>query len=179
MYSFPNLEPACCSMSSSNCCFLTCTQISQEAGKVVWYSHIFKNSPKCCGSHSQSSLLGSSVHGLLQARILEWVAFPSSGDLSNPGIKPASLMSPALLGGFFTTSTTWSSSKRLPAFLCLCPIPSSSKPPRTGHILLTYHLDHSMIISTSDSPLLPLSSTFKVPCKYIGPIRLFRIIFLF
>ena len=37
MYSFPNLEPACCSMSSSNCCFLTCIQVSQEAGKVVWY----------------------------------------------------------------------------------------------------------------------------------------------
>ena len=30
-------------MSSSNCCFLTCIQISQEAGQVVWYSHLFKN----------------------------------------------------------------------------------------------------------------------------------------
>ena len=30
-------------MSSSNCCFLTCLQISQEAGNVVWYSHLFKN----------------------------------------------------------------------------------------------------------------------------------------
>ena len=30
-------------MSVSNCCFLTCIQISQEAGKVVWYPHIFKN----------------------------------------------------------------------------------------------------------------------------------------
>ena len=35
MYSFPDLEPVCCYMSSSNCCFLTCIQISQEAGKVV------------------------------------------------------------------------------------------------------------------------------------------------
>ena len=43
MYSFPNMEPVCCSMSSSNCCFLTCIQISQEAGKVVLYSHLFKN----------------------------------------------------------------------------------------------------------------------------------------
>ena len=33
-------------MSSSNCCFLTCIQISQEAGKVVWYSCIFKNFPQ-------------------------------------------------------------------------------------------------------------------------------------
>ena len=30
-------------MSSSNCCFLTYIQISQEAGKVVWYSHLLKN----------------------------------------------------------------------------------------------------------------------------------------
>ena len=33
-------------MSSSNCCFLTCLQISQEAGQVVWYSHLFKNFPE-------------------------------------------------------------------------------------------------------------------------------------
>ena len=98
---------------------------------------------------------GSSVHGILQARTLEWVAIsfsnawqwkvkvkslshvrllatpwtaahqappsmgfsrqeywsrlpcPAPGDLPDPGIKPASLMSPALSGGFFTTSTTW------------------------------------------------------------------------
>ena len=41
-YSFPDLETVC-SMSSSNCCFLTCIQISQEAGQVVWYSHFLKN----------------------------------------------------------------------------------------------------------------------------------------
>ena len=50
---------------------------------------------------------GSSVHWILQARVLEWVAMPSSGDLPDPGIKPVSLMSPVLSGGFFTTSTTW------------------------------------------------------------------------
>ena len=43
MYSFSYLEPVCCSMSSSNCCFLTCIQVSQEAGQVVWYSHLFQN----------------------------------------------------------------------------------------------------------------------------------------
>ena len=47
-----------------------------------------------------------SVHVILQARILEWVAMPSPRDLPNPGIEPASLESPALAGGFFTTSTT-------------------------------------------------------------------------
>ena len=43
MYSFSYLEPVCCSMSSSNCCFLTCTQISQESGKVIWHSHLLRN----------------------------------------------------------------------------------------------------------------------------------------
>ena len=33
-------------MSRSNCCFLTCMQISQEAGQVVWYSHLFQNFPQ-------------------------------------------------------------------------------------------------------------------------------------
>ena len=46
MYSFPNLEPVCGSMSSSNCCFLTCIQISQKAGQMVWYSHLFQNFPQ-------------------------------------------------------------------------------------------------------------------------------------
>ena len=46
---------------------------------------------------------GSSVHGILQARMWEWVALLSSRDLLNPGIKPVSLTSPALAGSFFTT----------------------------------------------------------------------------
>ena len=52
MYSFPDLEPVCCSMSSSNCCFLTCIQISQEAGQVIWYSHVLKNSPQSAVIHT-------------------------------------------------------------------------------------------------------------------------------
>ena len=46
MYSFPDLEPVYCSISSSNCCLLTCIQISQEAGQVVWYSYLFQNFPQ-------------------------------------------------------------------------------------------------------------------------------------
>ena len=53
------------------------------------------------------SVLGSSVQGILQARILEWVAMLSSRGSPNPGIEPLALMSPALAGGFFRTSTTW------------------------------------------------------------------------
>ena len=53
------------------------------------------------------SFPGSSVHGILQARIWEGLPFPFPGDLPDPGIEPMSLMSPALAGRFFTTSTTW------------------------------------------------------------------------
>ena len=50
---------------------------------------------------------GSSIRGILQARILSGLPFPSPGDLSNPGIQPPSLGSPELAGRFFTTSATW------------------------------------------------------------------------
>ena len=49
---FPNLDPVCCSMSSSNCCFLTCTQISQKAGKVFSYSNFLKNFPQFLVIHT-------------------------------------------------------------------------------------------------------------------------------
>ena len=52
MYSFPNLEPLHCFMSSSNCCILIWIQISQEAGHVVWYSHLLKNFPQFVVIHT-------------------------------------------------------------------------------------------------------------------------------
>ena len=42
----------CHSMSSSNCCFMACIQISQEAGQVVWYSHLFNNFPQSVVIHT-------------------------------------------------------------------------------------------------------------------------------
>ena len=39
-------------MSSCNCCFLTCIQVSQEAGQVVWYSHLFQNFPQFIVIHT-------------------------------------------------------------------------------------------------------------------------------
>ena len=45
MYSFPDLEPVCSSISSYNCYFLTWIQISQEAGHVVWYYRLLNNFP--------------------------------------------------------------------------------------------------------------------------------------
>src|SRR5574337_1780496 len=51
-YSFPNFEPVCCSMSSSNYCFLAHIQVLQKAGKVIWYSHLFQNFPQFIVIHT-------------------------------------------------------------------------------------------------------------------------------
>ena len=66
---FSYLEPVCCSMSSSNCCFLTCIQVSQEVGQVVWYSHLFKNFPQFVVIHTVKGLV---LHG--QTCLLCWVS---------------------------------------------------------------------------------------------------------
>ena len=47
-----DLEPAACSMYSSGCWFLTCIQVSQEAGQVVWHSHLLKNFPQFTVIHT-------------------------------------------------------------------------------------------------------------------------------
>ena len=48
-----------CSMSGSNCCFLTCVQISQEASQVVWYSHLLKNFPQFVVIHAVKKIRDS------------------------------------------------------------------------------------------------------------------------
>ena len=68
---FPNFGSVCCSMSSLNCCFLTCTQVLQEAGKVVWYSHLLKNYPVCCDPHKGFSIVN-------EAEMFFWNSFAFS-----------------------------------------------------------------------------------------------------
>ena len=52
MYSISYLDLVFCSMSGSNCCFLAYIQVSQEAGQVVWYSHLFQNFPQFIVIHT-------------------------------------------------------------------------------------------------------------------------------
>ena len=69
MYSFSYLEPVCCAMSRSNCCFLTCIHVSQEADQVVWYSHLFQNFPQFRGAQIIlliSCLKNISYHAVLR-----------------------------------------------------------------------------------------------------------------
>ena len=46
LYPFLNPKPISCSIQGSNCCFLTHIQVSQETGKMVWYSHLSKSFPQ-------------------------------------------------------------------------------------------------------------------------------------
>ena len=71
--SFPNLEPVHCSMSGSNCCFLTCTQVLQEARNVVWYSHLLKNFPQVVVIHTVKGF--SIVNELKVDNFLEFFCF--------------------------------------------------------------------------------------------------------
>ena len=64
---------------------------------------------------------GSPTHGILvQARIGLGLPCPSPGYLPDPGIKPVSLVSPALAGSFFTTSATWEALINIYTHLVIC-----------------------------------------------------------
>ena len=73
---------------------------------LVLYGMVAHLCPTLCDP-MDCSPPGSSVHGIFQARILEWLLLPPPDNLPYPGIEPASVMSPALASGCFTTSTTW------------------------------------------------------------------------
>ena len=80
-------------------CWLQIEQWYGDKGTFMYICMLIQLCPTVCDTRDCSSP-GSSVHGILLARILECVAISSSRDLFNPGIEPAS---PALSGGFFTT----------------------------------------------------------------------------
>ena len=95
-------------------CICTTTSLSLHLSMYIWGEGC-KILNGCACMHARSFQLcptlcdpkdccqpGSSVHGILQARILEWVAMPSSSAPSHTGIKPESLTSPGSLA-FFPT----------------------------------------------------------------------------
>ena len=80
-------------MSSSNCCFLTCIQILQEKGKVVWYSHLFQNFPKFIVIHRVRVF-----HRVIKAEIdifleLFWL-FDDPADVGNLSLVPLPFLKP-------------------------------------------------------------------------------------
>ena len=94
-----------------------------------WYLPNRKLYVLCCAKLLQSCLTlcnptdcnppGSSVHGIIQARILSGLLCPPPGDLPDPGIE---LTAPALAAGFFTTNATWEAQKVICQRLCFIPL---------------------------------------------------------
>ena len=64
-------------MLSSNCCFLTCIQVSQETGKVVWYSHLLKTFPQLVLSHTVKGfgvVNKAEIYGFLELSLMvQWM----------------------------------------------------------------------------------------------------------
>ena len=110
------------------------------------------------------SLPGSSVHGILQARILSGLPCPPPGDLLGPGMESTFLMSPALADGFFTTSATWealkkgrtSLKKKTPKIHAAQPSSSLQRqgPRRSTGKLSLHSCGHAEILSAGPQPSL-------------------------
>ena len=95
-----NLEGCCEDETRGQPCMLSPASIIRVHERVLsHFSHVQLCDPMDCSLPVPLSMR------ILQARILKWVVMPSS-NLPDPGIKPKSLTSPALAGGFFTTSST-------------------------------------------------------------------------
>ena len=112
MYSFSYLEPVCCSMSSSNCCFLTCIQISQEAGQVVWYSHLLKNFPQFIVIHTVKGfgiVNKAEIDVFLELSCL----FNDPADVGNLILVPLPFLRPAWTSGSSQFTYCWSLAWRI------------------------------------------------------------------
>ena len=81
---------------------VSCQQTAEETTYVCVCAHT-QSCLTLCDPWIACSPPHSSVHGISQAGILNGLAFPPPGDHPDPGIEPASLASPVLAGGFFTT----------------------------------------------------------------------------
>ena len=73
-------------------------------GSPCMHAKLLQSCPTLCNSMN-CSLPGSSVHGILQARILSGLPFPPLGDLPDPGIEPASPEAPALQADSYCWTT--------------------------------------------------------------------------
>ena len=112
---------------------------------------------------------GASVHGILQARILEGVVISFSGDLPHPGMEPMSLTSPALAGRFLASSATWEARENWSGLPCPYPgdLPDPGMEPGSPALpadsLPLRHQVHLCMfqcysLKPSHPPLLPLCS---------------------
>ena len=100
------------SRCSINICWLTTWALKGQGGSN-WHLDSMCSDAQSCPTlwdPMDCSLLGSSVYGILQGRILEWVAMPFSRESFWPRDRTEPRVPPALAGRFFTTSAAWAES---------------------------------------------------------------------
>ena len=97
---FPILNHSVVPCQSCNCCFWTYIQVSQEAGKVVWYSHFFKNFPVCCDPHKSFTIVNEAEIDFF----FFWISllFLSSSGCWQFDLFPLPFLNPAC-----TSESTW------------------------------------------------------------------------
>ena len=125
--------------------------------------------PTLC-SPMDCSLSGFSVHGILQARILVWVAFPPPTDLPEPGIKPASPVSPVLQADSLSTEPIFTSVQSLSCVQLLqhtrppCPSPTPRVHPNSCPSSWGCHpaISSSVVPFSSCPQSLPASGYFSI-----------------
>ena len=104
-------EPVCCSMSDSKCCFLTCIQVSQKRGKVVWYSQISKNFPQFVVIYTAKASL------INEAEVDVFLAFScffyDATDIGNLISAPLTFLNPAWTSGSSQFMYCWSLAWRI------------------------------------------------------------------
>ena len=122
------------------------------------------------------SPLGSSIHGIFQPRILEWIAMPPSRGSSWARIESWSLMSPALADGFFTTSATWGVRLHRSFLKPIISWPPRCRPPvvpgvhKVGLTLWTAGHSHATLCTVCKSHVYntyPLSSVVVSPAELL------------
>ena len=104
IYFFPSLEPVCYSMFSSNCCFLTCIQISQETSNVFSYFHLLKNFPQFVVIHT---VKGFCIVNKAVDVCLEFSHSMIQQMLGIGSVVPPPFLNPAWTSGSSSTVEAW------------------------------------------------------------------------
>ena len=99
-------------MSSSNCCFLTCILVSQEAGQVVWYSHLLKNFPQFIVIHT---VKGFGIVNKVEIDVFLELScfFHDPADVGNLISGPLPFLKPAWTSGSSRFTYCWSLAWRI------------------------------------------------------------------
>ena len=132
-------------MSSSNYCFLTCMQISQEAGQVVWYPHLFKNFPQFVVIHT---VKGFGVVNKVEVDVfLELSCFfhdPADVDNLCWSLVPLPFLNPTCTSGSFRFMYCWSLAWRTLSITLLawemCYV-------KCGRSTIVWYFEHSLALS--------------------------------